>query len=203
MKEFNLLLDKIIQYNQTHTKPIKWDGYFIVRSAKQHPEQFWKKISLSNGFLQLGIESVVEQVRISLGKNFTNEDIDYHLQMAKKYNVPLMLLMIVGYPTETRKDFEFTKQWFRDRVNYANNPIKSVVLSLAAILPNTQLDRRKAQYGITQGEIPTIWITQQHSINTAERIKYYDELTALLTHDLGIVENNGNNSIAVARKESA
>lgn len=199
MKEFNLLLDKIIHYNQTHTVPISWDGYFIVRSAKQHPESFWKKIKQSNGFLQLGIESVVERVRVSLGKNFTNQDIDYHLEMAKKYHVPLMLLMIVGYPTETREDFEFTKQWFRDRAEYAKDPIKNVVLSLAAILPNTQLDKRKEQYGITQGEIPTIWITQQ-LISTAERVAHHDDLANLILK-LGMQTNIGNNSVDVARKE--
>jgi len=201
MKEFNRLLDKIIEYNQTHADPIFWDGYFIVRSAKQHPESFWKKISLSGGFLQLGIESVVEKVRISLGKNFTNEDIDYHLLMAKKYHVPLMLLMIVGYPTESREDFEFTKQWFLDREEYARVPIKNVVLSLAAILPNTQLDRRKQQYGIIQGEIPTIWIAQQ-SIGTAERVAHHDSLARLILA-MGMGANIGNNSVEVARKETA
>ena len=150
----------------------------------------------------MGIESVVEKVRTSLGKNFTNADIDYHLEMAKKYRVPLMLLMIVGYPTESREDFEFTKQWFRDRVEYARVPIKNVVLSLAAILPNTQLDRRKQQYGITQGEIPTIWIAQNYQISTAERVQYHDELS-LLIRNIGIGASIGDNSVEVARKESA
>jgi radical SAM superfamily enzyme YgiQ (UPF0313 family) len=152
--------------------------------------------------LQLGIESVVEKVRVSLGKNFTNDDIDYHLLMAKKYNIPLMLLMIVGYPTETRQDYEFTKQWFRDRINYSKNPIQQVVLSLAAILPNTQLDRRKTQYGITQGEIPTIWITQHDQISTADRVRYHDELS-LLIRNIGINASIGDNSVEVAREESA
>ena len=39
--------------------------------------------------------------------------------MAKKYSVPLLLLLIIGYPTETHEDFEFTKQWFQDRQQYA------------------------------------------------------------------------------------
>ena len=201
MKEFNLLLDKIIEYNRTHSRPISWDGYFIVRSEKQHPESFWQKISLSGGFLQLGIESVIEKVRVGLGKNFTNQDIDYHLQMAKKYNIPLMLLMIVGYPTETQQDYEFTKQWFRARTNYAKDPIKQVVLSLAAILPNTQLDKRKAQYGIDPGEIPTIWIVQHQQISTADRVRYHDELS-LLIRNIGIGASIGDNSLEVARKES-
>ena len=134
MKEFQKLLDLICNYNdQNPTAQISWDGYFIVRNKQQHPEQFWQKIKKSNGYLQLGIESVVEKVRVALGKNFTNDDIDYHLAMAKKYSVPLLLLLIVGYPTETQQDFEFTKQWFRDRQQYAGMPIDQVIFSLSAI----------------------------------------------------------------------
>jgi hypothetical protein len=144
MKEFQKLLDLICDYNDKNpTAQISWDGYFIVRNKKQHPEEFWQKIKKSNGYLQLGIESVVEKVRIALGKNFTNEDIDYHLDMAKKYSVPLLLLLIVGYPTETQQDFEFTKQWFQDRQHHARNPISQVVFSLSAILPNTKLVRKQ------------------------------------------------------------
>jgi radical SAM superfamily enzyme YgiQ (UPF0313 family) len=63
MKEFNLLLDKICEYNQAHSTPISWDGYFIVRSAKQHPENFWKKIA------SLPEEKII-QVRSFIEKEF-------------------------------------------------------------------------------------------------------------------------------------
>jgi hypothetical protein len=85
-------------------------------------------------------------------------------------------------------------------VQYAHNPVRSAVLSMAAILPNTQLSRRKEQYGITQGELPTIWITNQHMIGTAERVEYYNELNALIkSHSIG--SEDGNNSIDVLQKE--
>jgi hypothetical protein len=195
MKEFQKLLDLICDYNETNpTKQISWDGYFIVRNKKQHPEEFWEKIKKSNGYLQLGIESVIEKVRVDLGKNFTNEDIDYHLDMAKKYSVPLLLLLIVGYPTETRKDFEFTKQWFRDRKQYAGNPIRQVVFSLSAILPNTKLERKQTEYGIVRGEIPTVWMTPFNEISTQDRLDYFDDLSELL-QDLNMQVNKGNDSI--------
>lgn len=202
MKEFQKLLDLICEFNDNNpTQQISWDGYFIVRNAKQHPEEFWKKIKKSNGFLQLGIESVIERVRINLGKNFVNEDIDYHLEMAKKYSVPLMLLLIVGYPTETKDDFEFTKQWFKQRKHYALTPITNVVFSLAAILPNTKLDRKQSDYGIVKGQIPTIWMTPMNEVSTQDRIDYYTELTKLLV-ELNInVANGGDNSVVVAQKE--
>lgn len=203
MKEFQKLLDLICDYNDKNpTAQISWDGYFIVRNKKQHPEEFWQKIKKSNGYLQLGIESVVEKVRIALGKNFTNEDIDYHLDMAKKYSVPLLLLLIVGYPTETQQDFEFTKQWFQDRQHHARNPIKQVVFSLSAILPNTKLERKQQEYGIVRGEIPTIWITQATEISTQDRIHYFNELNALLTA-LNMTITNGGSSMDITSAELA
>ena len=201
MKEFQKLLDLMCDYNDKHpTSQISWDGYFIVRNKKQHPEDFWQKIKKSNGYLQLGIESVVEKVRIALGKNFTNDDIDYHLSMAKKYSVPLLLLLIVGYPTETQQDFEFTKQWFRDRQHYARNPINLVVFSLSAILPNTNLERKQQEYGIVRGEIPTIWMTQVTDISTQDRIIYFNELNGLL-ESLDMSATNGGSSMEITSTE--
>ena len=144
----------------------------------------------------------MEKVRIALGKNFTNEDIDYHLDMAKKYSVPLLLLLIVGYPTETQQDFEFTKQWFRDRQHHARNPIKQVVFSLSAILPNTKLERKQQEYGIVRGEIPTIWITQATEISTQDRIHYFNELNELLT-TLNMTITNGGSSMDITSAELA
>jgi hypothetical protein len=202
MKEFRLLLDFICEYNDQHPdQQISWDGYFIVRNQQQHPEEFWKKLKKSNGFLQLGIESVIEKVRVALGKNFTNAAIDYHLAMAQKYSVPLLLLLIVGYPTETKEDFEFTKQWFKDRKQYARNTVSQVVFSLAAILPNTQLDKKQKEYGISVGSIPTIWITPTTCVTTQDRIKYAQELKDLLK-DLNIPTTSGNNdTLGIAHKE--
>lgn len=202
MKEFIKLLDLMSDYNDTHIKQISWVGYFIIRNSKQHPESFWQKIKKTNGKLQLGIESVVETVRIALGKNFSNEDIDYHLAMAKKYNVPLMLLLIVGYPTETKQDFEFTKQWFIDRKQYATHPVYSVVTSLAAILPNTTLDRKRSEYGIVSGEIPTVWLTPVSEISVQYRLQYLKDLLVTLSKQGFQVTSGNDNGVATAHLEA-
>jgi hypothetical protein len=202
MKEFTKLLDLISNYNDTHTKQISWVGYFIVRTSKQHPESFWQKIKKTNGKLQLGIESVVEKVRIALGKNFSNADIDYHLEMAKKYSIPVLLLLIVGYPTETKDDFEFTKQWFIDRKQYARHPVFEVVTSLAAVLPNTELDRKRNEYGIVSGEIPTIWLTPVSEISVQYRLQYLGELLSILKAH-GFMATSGNDHAVVTANTEA
>jgi radical SAM superfamily enzyme YgiQ (UPF0313 family) len=81
-----------------------------VRNSAQHPEELWQKLSQSNANLMLGVESAIQRVRYEIGKKFTNEDIDWHLDMGQKYQVPLLLLIIVAYPTETVEDFELTEE---------------------------------------------------------------------------------------------
>lgn len=178
LKEFKKLISMISDYNENKSKlqQISWEGYFIIRGAQYHPEDLWQKLQTSNATLLVGVESVIQSVRNRLGKTFNDEDIDHDLTMGQKYKVPLILLMIVAYPTETREDFEYTKQWFRDRKHYANNSVIFVALSFASILPGTQLARRSSEYGIKKGKLPSIWINQNLSITSAERKQYLLEL---------------------------
>ena len=178
LKEFKKLISMISDYNENKLKPqqISWEGYFIIRGAKYHPDDLWQKLQTSNATLLVGVESVIQSVRNRLGKTFNDEDIDHDLAMGQKYKVPLILLMIVAYPTETRDNFEYTKQWFRDRKHYANNSVALVHLSFASILPGTQLARRSSEYGIKKGKLPSIWINQNLSITSAERKQYLLEL---------------------------
>jgi hypothetical protein len=186
MKEFKQLLSLIAKYNQHADNKISWEGYFIIRAPAQHPEDLWQLIKESNGSLMLGVESVIFKVRHAMGKTFNDGDLDYHLQMGEKYNVPLALLMIVAYPTETLNDYEFTKQWFRDRKKYAKH-IMFVNLSFASILPGTQLSRRSDEYGIVKGKMPSIWINQNLNITAKERVGYLKELESICRDECGFV----------------
>lgn len=179
-REFKKLLQYIAEYNhgQEPQHQISWNGYFIVRPVSHHPEELWDLMAKTNAKLLLGIESVIQHVRWDLGKKFTNQDIDFHLEMAKKYRVPLVLLIIVGYPTETREDYEFTKQWFKDRVHvYGNNdPVCQINLAPLAILDNTNLDKKSTELKLDRGENNTIWINRATNISLEERAEYYKEL---------------------------
>ena len=182
LKEFRKLVKLITEFNVglDNKQQMGWEGYFIIRNEKTHPAELWRDIKGSNGKLVIGIESVVQHIRHGMGKNFSNEDVDYHLEMSKQYKVPLILLMIVAYPTETLADFEFTKRWFRERAHYANS-IDFVNLSFAAILPGTELDRRVDEYGITKGKLPSIWINQNLNITPGDRKNYLRELKEVCT----------------------
>jgi radical SAM superfamily enzyme YgiQ (UPF0313 family) len=142
-KEFKKLLQLIVDHNEKSisAEHIHWVGSFIVRSASQHKEELWKLIKRSNGFLLTGVESIVEHVRISLGKRFTNADLEHHLEMARKYQIPMNLLIIASYPTETQEDYKKVNQWFIDHKEFANNTIMKIQCTLPAILPGTKLEK--------------------------------------------------------------
>ena len=187
LKEFKRLIDLICEYNQQRNRDeqLSWNGYFIIRPASQHPEELWEKLKASNAKLMIGIESVVPHVRHRMGKNFDNVDIDYHLEMAKKYSVPLSLLMIVGYPTETLGDYEFTKQWFRDRKQYAKDSVAWVNLSFASILPGTKLSRNSQDLTIKKGKLPSIWLNQTLNISIDQRKQYLLDLQKICADECG------------------
>ena len=172
-------------YNQSkmyRTEQIAWNASFIVRQKSQHPESMWEMMGKTFATLSLGVESVVPHVRKNLGKYFDNEDIDYHLEMAKKYDVRIILMIITGYPTETFEDYEFTKQWFKDRVHYRDT-IARLFLTPAAILPDTGLFRNMEKYKIIRiGAGTSKWETKE--ISELARKSYHQSLVTLCRDEL-------------------
>lgn len=181
LKEFKKLLSMMYEHNKSKSyrqEQISWNASFIVRQKSQHPESMWVQMGATHATLSLGVESVVPSVRQNLGKHFENEDIDWHLEMAQKYNVRIILMIITGYPTETRADWEFTKQWFIDRAKY-NKTISRLFLSPAAILPGTGLHRNIESHGIMWIGKPNFKNWQTKNINFNERLEYHSGLVEM------------------------
>jgi hypothetical protein len=141
-KEFKRLMSLIAGYNDSvdPEHQIYWAGHFIIRPASAHTETFWQIMRKTNGFLWVGVESVIERVRVGLGKKFSNADLDHHLEMGRKYQVPMNLLCIAAYHTETHEEYEEGKQWFIDRKEFANNTVMQVQLTLPSVLAGTRLE---------------------------------------------------------------
>ena len=140
LKEFRKLMKLLSDYNQKNVEEqIHWVGSFIVRPARNHSDELWQLIKNSNGYLLTGVESIVERVRIGLGKKFSNLDLDHHLEMGRRYQVPMNLLIIAAYYTETPQDYEYVKQWFMEHKDYANNTVMQVQMTLPSVLPGTRL----------------------------------------------------------------
>ena len=90
------------------TNDFTWSSQAIIRPKSLRDEEDFKLMKTSGcSTLAVGIESFSQPVRFHMGKKFTDEDLDNFFNLAQKYNIPIYLLMIVGYPTETQKDFEY------------------------------------------------------------------------------------------------
>lgn len=140
--EFRKLMQLIADYNDSVDyidQEFHWHGSFIIRKRDRHSEELWQNIKRSNGFLYCGVESMSSDVRIKLGKNFDNNDLASHLELGQKYNVPMNLLVIAPYYTETLEDHEYALRWFEDNKHYANNPVQQVQMTMTGILEGTQL----------------------------------------------------------------
>lgn len=83
-----------------------WSSQAIIRPKTSKDEEDFKLMKASGcETLAVGLESFSEPVRWHMGKKFTDDDVDNFLHLAQKYNISIYLLMIIGYPTETEKDF--------------------------------------------------------------------------------------------------
>jgi len=107
-RDFNIEMIKLKEQHPSLEK-FSYNGMFIVRDAKSHTEDFFKIIAAAGcESISIGVETGSDRLRSEMNKKFTNNDLDHHLEMCQRYGIKNTLLMFVGYPTETREDFEST-----------------------------------------------------------------------------------------------
>lgn len=184
-KEFMRLLELLADFNQKSEVKFRWSGYYIFRNVSTASEREWDLLRLSGAEkLAVGIENLNQHIRYEIGKKFSNEAIDFHLAQAKKNNIGLLLLNIVGYVNETEKDIDFIKQWLRDHVEYRDILVIQWGGTLG-IFPNTYLDENKEELGVRIiGSQPSLWINESIDSTPAVRAKWVKELNAV-SRELG------------------
>ena len=106
-KEFMNLMRWISQYKKLTKAKFSIGGQFIMREKKQVPDNMFKLMK-DAGYSEptIGIESGSEKVRKELGKYFSNESVEYHLEEMNKVGLKMIPLFFVGFPTETDYDFQ-------------------------------------------------------------------------------------------------
>lgn len=123
IKSFRELYTELNRYYAENNLPerfFSWGGQFIVRTPQQLKPYDYELASKSgmNG-LVLGVESLSENVREHMKKGFSNSDLDYTLEQFRKNRMNCVLLIIVGYPTETEDDFNEMCEQFTKYQGYA------------------------------------------------------------------------------------
>lgn len=137
LKTFIGILEGIVALKEKYPDlyDINYYGQFIIRPKKFHPESMYALMAASGyRHVQTGVESGSDSVRKHMGKDFTNEDVDYHMEMCNKYSLQNSILMMVGYPTETLEDFEQTLEMVRKYQKYI---INDIIVDMSSQLPFT------------------------------------------------------------------
>ena len=197
-KEFFRLIELLGNYNQTAEHKFRWSGYYIFRNPTNTSEREWELLLLSGvDTLVVGIENLNEHIRYDIGKKFSNDAIDFHLAHAKKHNIKILMLNIVGYITETRKDIDFARQWLHEHLEYRDTIIRIQWGGTLGIFPNTYLEQHKDKLGIKMiGPQPNLWINQSIGSTPAVRAAWVTELNTL-SRELGykVADNLDNHYI--------
>jgi radical SAM superfamily enzyme YgiQ (UPF0313 family) len=108
MRAFRDLMNVLKEYRKTDSE-ILWSSQWVIRSKTQSPSTDYENMKKSGcTWLEIGLESFSQDVRFHMGKKFTDEDMWWCLEQLNKYEIPHILLMITGYPTETEEDHQTT-----------------------------------------------------------------------------------------------
>lgn len=193
-KEYLSLISLMAEYNRCRSPDdrIYWTGSFIIRPSEQMKEEVWRLTAESGALiLSVGIESFVEHIRYHIKKKFSNDDIDFALQMAKKYNIKLILLTIIGYVTETDDDFQKQLDWVTQNQQYAGDPVHSIEIgSGLGILEGTWLHRNHKDLNVTLSEnnIPHDWTRDDIGSTPMKRMEWHRRMRKHL-EECGFVAN--------------
>lgn len=153
LKSFGGFLDAMIESKSKKIIPdnLKWSGQFICRPKNQFREDWYKKMSEAGaGQLYIGIESASESVLHDMGKKLQFSDIEYMMEMLYKYSIQCDILLVIGYPTETREDFEKTKEMLRQFSKYNQEGVISGVNlgKTMVVLPGSPIGQNLNHWGI-------------------------------------------------------
>lgn len=141
-KAFNDLCNELVKYNAPD--PITWSGQYIIRSQTTTPKNHFDLLKSSGcKTLFVGIESGSDKVRKEMGKNFTNNDIEFYLENFSRLNIEILFLFFTGYVSETDTDHAETLQMFKRWQRFvADGTIKGIeTLNVLTILPGSPLEQ--------------------------------------------------------------
>lgn len=160
LKEYRKMISELARLNQKEpeTKP-KIVAFYRIRPMSQTREEDFKLMAESGFFrLKIGVESGSKDVRNHIGKTETDEEIMYTFDMCKKYGLKVNLLIIVGYPTETKADFEKTMDMLRMiRDKGYSEVVDRAVVNELYISTDTGISRQIKELEIKNAETHTAW----------------------------------------------
>lgn len=143
--KFNTMLAEAKE-KDSNLKDIGYLGQAICRPRNQMPESHYEAMYYAGcKQLTIGIESFSNPVRNHMKKKFSDEDIEYHLEQCKFWNIPNIFLMITGYPTETLDDHKKNLKDLEKYKDYAKMGIIEMIRwgTTMHLIPDTPITNPK------------------------------------------------------------
>ena len=175
VKEFVRLCEMLVRYKKEGKLPkeTSFGGQWICRPINQFGEDYYKIASEAGLYnLSIGMESASDEVLESMKKGVTKKDYDFQMEMMLKYGIRGNFLMIIGYPTETREDFQKTLNMFTEYKKYSDaGVIWGVNLGKTlVVLPGAPLGENPDHFGIDFDERGN-WVNKDTGLTYNERVR--------------------------------
>ena len=181
MKAFNGLLTELIEYRKTNTD-FAWQSQWIIRSKSLIPEndlKHYERMKNSGcNWLDIGLESFSQHVRFHMGKKITDTDVWWCLELLQRFQIPHVLLMIVGYPTETEEDHQYTLQSVRKIFEMGWNKYTKFSFSNTLMLDQSQPLYKLIENDLEYHHSTIDWKYKDNDLTT--RIRRFNEINDLI-----------------------
>lgn len=123
---------------------IKWTGQ--IAPHKNMDLSFFKKMKNAGCFkLQIGLESGSDKVLKSMKKTFTAEISENNIKLARKAGIETEIFVMIGFPSETERDFRETRDFIKRNAKYINT-IKSI--NTLHLIAGTEIYEEKERFNI-------------------------------------------------------
>jgi len=142
-------------------------GQWIARGERIMPPELWTKIRKAGiQEIIIGIESGSEKIRNDMKKGVAEKDIDYTFAQCQKHGIKAVPLLMIGYPTETEKDFLDNLMFWERYEKYNDGTIHMPYLGTTTrILPDTPLETRYEKSGLYYDELGH-WVYKDNNMKT-------------------------------------
>lgn len=149
-RQFMTWLEMLANYfDKNNITDVRWSGQFGIKARASQPKELFDLLSRTGASLQIGIDHFSTDVLRHMKKHYDESDILWFFEQAADTNILYkMLMFIVGYPTETEKDFQQLVagvrklHQYQDQVmswdfgNLCNAPIGSDIYNLPGMSNN-------------------------------------------------------------------
>ena len=139
------LAEKFIDYEID----IKW--FTFARMEKAFKQQAFCDLIYKAGCrtLMLGLESAVQRILDLMHKGTHASDFSEILSSCKKANISVRLDTMVGFPTETKEESDFTLDFLVKNKRLIDTPFSIMPLSLFELQDNSPIMRYPSKYDIS------------------------------------------------------